>query len=367
MIRVFHTIDTAGPGGAETVFVNLIKGLDPQTFESVVAIPGPGWVCDKLRANGIAPLFIQSQGGFSFRYLCELVRIVKKFKIDIIQSHLLGSNIYCSLAGMICRVPVISTFHGFVDAKKKERLLWLKVRLINMGNRKIVFVSNRLRKHYVKNLGVSDRKSIVIYNGVDTNEYYPNKDHSIRVKLGIEPKKIVVGALGNIRPAKGYDVFLKAARIVFDNHPECVFVVAGQGAGHLYESLLHLCKRLELDKVFYFIGFQSDNARYLNNLNIFVLPSISEGFSISTIEALACGVPVVVTASGGPEEIVINGKNGIMVKSGEMDIANGITQMIEKPENRKAMSEQGVRDVAERFSLQAMIDQYQTCYKQLLK
>lgn len=157
MIKVLHAIDTTGLGGAETVFVSLVKGLDAEKFKSIAAIRGSGWVYDSLRISGVEPIFVKSKGGYNFQYLEELVRIVKEHEIDIIQSHLLGSNLYCSIAGLVCRVPVISTIHGFVDVAESEKLMWLKSKLINMGSKKIVFVSDRLREHYVKQLGFSKK------------------------------------------------------------------------------------------------------------------------------------------------------------------------------------------------------------------
>ncbi|MBE0501805.1 MAG: glycosyltransferase, partial [Desulfuromonadales bacterium] len=317
MIKVLHAIDTTGSGGAETVFVSLVKGLDVEQFESIAAIGGPGWVCDVLRKNGVEPVFVKSKGSFNLHYLKALVQIVKEHKIDLIQSHLLGSNLYCSLAGLICRVPVISTIHGFVDVAEKENLVWLKSKLINIGSSRIVFVSDRLREHYVAKLGFSAKKSITIHNGVDLSTFYPDKNESLRRELGIGPQQVVIGAVGNIRKSKGYDVFLKAARLVYAQNPECRFVVAGQGAGVLFEELLQLRKELNLEGIFHFVGFQSDAAKVLNNFDIFVLPSITEGFSISTVEAMACGLPVIVTKSGGPEEIVADSIDGLMVSAGD--------------------------------------------------
>jgi hypothetical protein len=95
MIRVLHTIDTTGPGGAETVFINLVKGLDPNRFESFAAIRGPGWVSDNLRKHQIQPIFINTRGAFSLKYLYGMIRIIKFLKIDVIQSHLFGANLYC--------------------------------------------------------------------------------------------------------------------------------------------------------------------------------------------------------------------------------------------------------------------------------
>ena len=364
MIRILHTIDTTGPGGAETVFTNLVTGLDHTEFESFAAIRGPGWVCDALRNTGIEPLFVNSRGSINIGYLRDLIKIIRRYNIDIIQSHLFGSNLYCSIAGLISRVPVISVFHGFVDTNMGERFLSLKARLINSGSRKIVFVSDRLKQHYIREYGFSRRKASTIYNGVDTAVFYPRRDDSIRKELGLSEDNILIGAVGNIRPAKGYDLFLQAARRVYDQHPECRFIIAGQGKGTLYQALLDLRRELGLEEVFYFIGFKQDPAVSFNNLDIFVLPSTTEGFSISTIEAMACGVPVVVTKSGGPEEIVEDGENGLAVECDPENIARGIMRLINDPELQASVKDKALSEVEQKFSLRFMKDQYKFFYNQ---
>jgi glycosyltransferase involved in cell wall biosynthesis len=362
MIRILHTIDTTGPGGAETVFVHLAKGLDPQQFRSFVAITGPGWVCDELRKNGIEPIFVQSLGGYNLKYLIELIKIIRENNIDIVQSHLLGANVYSSLAGLICRVPVVSTFHGFVDSSGKDRLMPVKSRIINQGSRKIVFVSDRLREHFIRKYGFSVAKSVTIYNGVDTSVFQPERDDSIRKELGLRPEHILIGAVGNIRPAKGYEYFLTAARLVIEKHPECRFVIAGEGTGGIYDALLSLRKRLGLEKDFFFLGFRENAAKVFNNLDIFVLSSLSEGFSISTIEAMACGLPVVVTRSGGPEEIVENEISGIIVEPGnERSLADGILNLLE---NKQLMTIclQGTKEFIKKKQSNVMFDSYLDLY-----
>jgi glycosyltransferase involved in cell wall biosynthesis len=363
MISVLHTIDTKGPGGAETVFINLVNKLDGNIFKSYAAINGPGWLCDTLRKNKKEPIFISSDGRFSFKYLHSMIKIIKQNRIDIVQSHLLGSNLYCSLAGLICRVPVISTFHGYVDAKSNDKLIAIRSRLINIGSRKIVFVSDHLRNYYEKIYGISYKKSLTIYNGVDTSKYSPIKDNSIRKQLGLKKNHILIGALGNIRPAKGYDVFLKAARQVCEENPDCRFIIAGnEGEGILQEKLLKQRTELFLDDKFFFLGFKEDSAKILNNFDLFVLPSISEGFSISTIEAMACGLPVMVTRSGGPEEIVTHGKNGILVNCNSKDIAIAIIDLIKNEELRIKIEEHAFNTAQTKFSLKAMIENYQNIY-----
>lgn len=359
MIRILHSIDTTGPGGAETIFVNLIKGLDTQKFESIVVIRGPGWVCDTLRSNGVEPIFVQSRGGFNFRYLWELVRVIRKYNIDIVQSHLLGSNLYCSLAGMICRVPVISTFHGFVDSSEMERLMSLKVRMINWGSRKIVFVSDMLREHFVQKHGFADSKAVTIYNGVDTSIFKPKKDDSLRKEFGILPEHILVGAVGNIRPAKGYSVLLEAAKLIYEKHPECRFVIVGHGEEGLYHSLLKLKKDLALENVCFFSGFRGNASTIYNNFDLYVSTSITEGFSISTIEAMASGLPVVVTHSGGPEEIVKNCGHGVICDNDKISVAKSVITLLRDRERSPEMMLEVCNYVGDTFGLNLMLRKYE--------
>ena len=367
MIRILHTIDTTGPGGAETVFVNLVKGLDRKEFEPIVAIKGPGWVCDELEKSGISPLFINSKGSFNIKYLRELIGIIRRNNVEIIQSHLLGSNLYCSLAGMICGVPVVSTFHGFVDINEKERFSAIKSMIINLGSARLVFVSDRLREFYVEQKGFSVVKSVTIYNGIDTALFKPQRDDSIREKLGLGPENILVGSVGNIRASKGYEYLLEAAKLVIDRYPQFHFVVAGEGSGKLFDNLLVLRKKLGIENHFSFLGFEHDVPKLMNNFDIFVLPSVSEGFSISTIEAMACGVPVIATRCGGPEEILRHLDNGILVDACCPEkIVKGISELYGNKRRKLDLISRGINSVTTFYANETVLKKYENMYAKLL-
>lgn len=362
MINILHTIDTTGPGGAESVFLQLIHGLDKERFRSFAAIPGKGWVYDRLVEGGLTPMFINASGSFSVRYLLQLIDIIRRHDIDIIQSHLFGSNVYCSLAGLICRRPVVSTFHGFVDAEKRDRFLKIKFSLINCGSKKIVFVSHQLKKHYLGMYGLNEGKVVTIHNGVDLAAYSRSDSGKIRKELGLGRDHILIGSIGNIRPAKGYDHLLRAASLMAKRHPECRFVIAGQGSGTLYEGLLRLRKDLGLDDKVHLLGFRDNIHDILSDLDIFVLSSTSEGFSIVTLEAIASRVPVIVTKSGGPEEIVDN-ESGILVSPGdEQELAKAISSLVLDKSLGDTYVGNAYDNVLEKFSLQSMINQYVRLY-----
>jgi len=362
MIRILHTIDTTGPGGAETVFLNLVKGLNVSEYHSTVVIGGSGWVCDELKKIRIDPIFVNPFGAFNFRYLLSLVNIVRKHNIDIIHSHLFGANLYCCLAGLICRVPVVSTFHGFVDVDENSKLNNLKLKIIARGSSKIVCVSKSLQEHFIKQHNLPLQKLIVIFNGIDTSYFKPQRDFSIRSKLHLDTNDILVGAIGNLRPAKSYETLLSAARIVIDSNPRVRFVIAGDTEGDVYGRLQKMIRELQLENHVYFLGFVTETCKLLNNLDIYVLSSVSEGFSISTIEAMACGIPVVATRSGGPEEIIKNGLTGCLVPPRDkFAMANAILACLGS--DIKTIIDASRRHCVSTFSADKMVNDYCSIYR----
>lgn len=365
--RILHSIDTTGPGGAETVFVDLAVRPMGSTDENIVVITGTGWVYDELRRRGVNPHVVRVAESFDFRYLRELVRLVRRHRIDLIQSHLLGSNVYCSLAGIICRVPVVSTFHGSVDFSSTEKHLALKRFVLNRGSSRCVFVSDSLREEIVARSGIDRSKAVTIHNGIDVAAFAPHRNSALRQELGLADDAILVGAVGNIRSSKGYDTLLRAAAQLHSRNPRFQFVVAGESNNALARQLLRLRTELGLDDAVHFIGFRQDIPNLMNGLDVFVLSSVSEGFSLATIQAMACGVPVVATRSGGPEEFVRDGVNGILVDIGtESQLAEGIRRIAEDAGIRRSLVTNAQELARSQYTLDAMLDRYRALYEELL-
>lgn len=367
MKTILHTIDTTGPGGAETVFINLASKIDRARFRSVVAINGPGWVHDALRQHGLTPHVLNAGKNTSFDlpYLRQLITIVRRERVDLIHSHLFGSNVYSSVAGLFCGVPTVSTFHGAVDTDGRNRLRRLKFALINAGSRKVVFVSDHLRRHILSGAHLAVDRTARIYNGIDLREHAPGREVALRRELGLINDDLLIGAVGNIRPAKGYHVLLHAAALLTAKNERYKFVIAGHAGGQLYDELLALRARLKLERSVFFLGFRADVVQVLRNLDIFVLTSTTEGLSISTIEALACGLPVVVTRSGGPEEIVRHEDNGLLVDiESPNEVACTIERIVADAGLRNALSDNAVRS-AVRFGEADMIAAYESLYEEI--
>lgn len=367
MKTILHTIDTTGPGGAETVFMDLLTCLPEDKYRAVVVIRGKGWVYDELRRRGVQPVLLPAKGSFNWRYLFSLAGLIRRERVDLIQSHLLGANVYCSLAGLLTRRPVVVTFHGTVDIGDNERFKGLKFGAINMGADCVVAVSRSLKRELLSRTPLREKLTTVIYNGIRVAEFRLPHSDVLRRQFGWADDDVIVGSLGNVRSAKGYDILLQAAAELKPGKRVFRFVIAGQGApGGLYDVLLRMRADLELQEHVQFIGFCDQPAEFLSNLDLFLLSSTSEGFSLATIQAMAAGLPVVVTRSGGPEEIISHGENGWIVDAANHTaIARALERLDDDRGLRTALAEKGRRRAEDTFGIDAMLAGYERVYASL--
>lgn len=368
MKTILHVIDTTGPGGAETIFIELADQMRGRGYRSVPVIRGPGWVCDTLVKRGLEPVVVDAKGSFNLHFLRHLVRLIRHERVDLIQSHLLGSNVYCALAGWLTGTPVVGTFHGMVDISPEERLRGLKLWVMERGLHCFVAVSAGLARDIAAQRLLDPARTHVIYNGIDVRRYQRPPAGKLHARLGLPPTTRLAVSIGNVRPAKAYDVLIHAAARLAARQPELHFVIAG----HIKQSLMESLKRQMVeqgvtDRV-HFIGFVEDTAEVLSDADVFVLSSTSEGFSIATVEALASGLPSVVTRCGGPEEIVTPDHDALTVPVGDADaLAESIERLLLDPALRQRLSAAGRHTAMARFDIHAMLDHYEALYQQAIK
>lgn len=364
---ILHAIDTTGPGGAETVFLDLTENLTLPGYRSIAVIKGPGWVEDQLKARGIHYFIVKPSSGFSISYYRQLIRIIRENKVQLIQAHLLGSTLTYSIIALLLRIPLVATLHGRVDVNPKERLIFLKNLIMRLGVKRLIAVSQDLA-NYIETRGLFNKNDIrVIYNGVDVDKYGPNSLKDIRQQLQLDDEAILIGSVGNVRPAKAYHVLIDAAKNVVAHNPKVHFVIAGHKKPELMAQIDDQINRLGLRSNIHFVGFQQDSAAFLGQVDLFALSSSSEGFSISTIEAMATGLAVVVTRCGGPEEIVTHGQNGFMVSANDAaSLANGIIQLLSDSNLKSRLATTGKHHTQFTFSMKKLLASYQDEYLSLL-
>jgi glycosyltransferase involved in cell wall biosynthesis len=361
-LNILHLIETKGPGGAETVFMQLACGLAARGHGCVAAVTGQGWLHGELARRGVQAAVLPTNGSFDLRFLAALRALIVKSQAQIVHAHLPGANLYATMAGLLTGRPVVATFHGQVDVRGTAGLLAsLKGKVIGRAAA-VVAVSNSLKCHLCQGGWLPARKVHVVYNGVDLAVFAPGA-RGERAALGFGPEDLLIGMVGNIRRTKGHEHLIRAAALVRRRHPRVHVLIAGHAKEADLERLKRLQAELGLADTVHFLGFREDVARLLACLDVFALASTAEGFSIATVEAMAMGLPVVATRSGGPEEIITPGRDGLLVDPGSAEaLAEGIMELLADWNKARSLGEEAARTARERFSLEAMLDRYEALY-----
>lgn len=363
---IVHAIDTTGPGGAETVFLDIAQQLRLPGYDNLAIIKGSGWVEDQLKARAIRYKILKPHGFLSIPYYWKLAQLLRRENAALVHAHLLGSALTYSIVSVFLRIPLIATLHGRVDINPNERLVGVKQWLMRLGINRLVAVSRDLA-NFIAARGLFPSAAIsVIYNGVDQQRYLPATTDRLRQQLQLPPQTPLIGSLGNIRPAKDYENLIRAVSILKDKSIH--FVIAGHKKKDLMDKLEALMHELQVADQMHFIGFYDNTPEYLAQLDMFVLSSSSEGFSIATIEAMASKLPVIATRCGGPEEILQHGETGYLVAaSAPAELAEAIRHLLANRTEAERIARAGREHMKATFSLTVMLQAYAQHYRALLR
>jgi glycosyltransferase involved in cell wall biosynthesis len=363
-LNILHTIETSGPGGAENVLLLLAKGLDPERFRSVVVINEPGWLEDRLRDLELPTVRVKWKSWWDLRLPRALAHLVSEEKIDLIHSHLPDQNFYSCLASRLSQCPAIVTYHGPVELNDSATLRgWLKLQLVKRTACKVVVVCDFVRD-MLKKIGFPEEKLHRIYNGIENSRFLGVPGGKLRRELNCSSETVLIGMVANVRAPKGHEYFIRAARLIADQHPNTYFVISGDLHKTLAPPLFNLAKELGLENRLSFLGFRQDVPDILNDIDIFVLPSTSEGFPLVVLEAMACAKPVVATRCGGTGEMVDEGRTGYMVPVADASaIASRVSELLNQPEGGASMGRAAKLRVESEFSVQTMVANYERLYE----
>jgi glycosyltransferase involved in cell wall biosynthesis len=360
---VLSLIETGGPGGAETVCLELLRGLDPARWRGLAVVPYEGWLSDRLRENGIETHVLPERRSLDLSFLRRVASLVRRRRVDLVHGHLFGSSARAGLLSRLTGVPAIGTLHGIADLASAERFLALKVALLRHGLARVVFVSDPLRDEFLRTVRYPASRSAVIPNGIDAERFAVSPSSGFRTSIGVPEDAFVVGSVGNLNAAKGFDVLLRAAALLKARAPGCRIVIVGDSQGRQSAELLSLRDRLGLADDVLFTGFRSEIAQALASFDVYALTSRSEGFSLSLVEAMAAGLPVVATRCGGPEQIVSDGRTGLLVENGSAEaVAQAIQRLRDDGRLAASLGEAARAAVRERFTVRAQVEAYQRLY-----
>ncbi|MEW5802716.1 MAG: glycosyltransferase [bacterium] len=364
-ITIVHLLLCMETGGAETVVSHLITSTDPQVFRVVViTLCSRGALADQAEKKGARVIMAAPMiRGASLIYPYSLIATVRKVKPDIMHSHS-GCGPTAALVSRCLGVPQIHTEHGrpYPDPRWMIEL----ERLYCLRTKKIVAVSPLLKEYLHKAFRWPDEKVTVIENGIDTGHFLPRpKPFGLLSELGFQPDQKVVGSVGRLNQVKNYPVLLHAFRDVAAKVPEARLLIVGDGPER--GNLERLIDRLGLSKICLLPGERFDIADLLSCMDIFVLPSWSEGTSMSLLEAMACARPVVASCVGGNQELVRHGQTGFLVKPDDVhSFTHHILSLLNNRHMAAGFGENCRKVVLERYRLGLMVEKYERLYEQMI-
>jgi len=364
---VLHLIETVGIGGAERVLLDLVRKLDRHKWRCSVVVPCDGWLRHRLLEEGIETVILEESGPFDIKFLFRVAALARRLNADIIHSHLFGSAVRAGLVSRACGIPAVGTIHGQVDFHHRENYRGLKLALVRGGVERLVFVSEPLRQSSMAAMKFPRDRTSVIHNGVDAELFAPARATPRHAEFRTSAEEFVVGYVGRLHPVKGLETFLKAASILKSIAGGYRFVIVGDGDERYTRELAALRDGLGLANDVVFAGFRADVHNLMSEFDAYALTSHSEGFSISTIEAMASGVPVVATRCGGPEQIIENGVTGLLVDNGSSEaIARGPARLRTDPDERRRFAAAARASVLGRFTVDAQVRAYEQLYENVL-
>ena len=330
---------------------------------------------EEINGLRIYRLFSFGRGKFSsfIFMLSSFIFLLKKAKeYGIIHAHLASSHaITAVIAAKLFNKKVVLKLGGAGptgDVGTSMTSIIGKYKLKFIRNKVDAFIVPTIEiKNELTNNHFPESKIYNIANGVNTGLFTPASEeekYTLRRELRLPGKNLVIYA-GRIELGKGVDVLLKSWESVVQKFPEAHLLILGEGS--LKDDLIREVGNKNCRQQVHFLGNDEAVSKYLQASDIFVLPSLAEGLSNALLEAMACGLPVITTNIGGTDEIIINGKNGILIElQDEVALTDKMLFLFNNPQETKNLGNQARKTVEDSYTIEYIGQQYISLYKELL-
>lgn len=359
MIVLAELAGSSAYGGGERYLELLCDRLDRARYRALLICPEPGPFVGRMKERGVETHLVHLAPLFNPVALWRLTRLLVRERVTILQTHGARANFYGRIAGRWAGVPIIiSTIHNSLKdyeiSPLKRWIYALLLRLTFSLVHRIICVSDANRRDLIDECPAAEAKTQTVYNGVDPSAF-PSQPHrqKVRQELGITQGPVLV-TIGRLTEQKGHRYLLQALPDLLETWPQlcCVFV----GEGELHDALHRLAIDLGVERACRFVGVREDIADILAAADLFVLPSLSEGFPFVLLEALAMGRPVVASRVNGVPELIDDHKTGLLVPPRDPQaLARAIRDMLKDPAAASKLGADGRALVQERFTVDRMV------------
>lgn len=295
-------------------------------------------------------------------------RLIREGNVDIVHTFLESADIWGGLVAKLSGCPILVSSRrdmGYFRSPKHG----IGYKVVNRLVDQVQAVSEQVRSFLIENDGLDPQKVVTLHNGIEMEKIAAsNGVERLRASIGLQGGATVISTVANIRPVKGLDVLMRAAAIVCREFPQSRFLIAGEIIDREHhEHLMRLVRELGLQENVTFLGRTENVTGLLKLSTMFCMLSRSEGFSNAILEAMATGLPCVVTSVGGNPEAIQDGHSGFLVPSeDERTAAERILALLRDREKARQMGKAARATVEEKFTAAAMVRGWTRQYDMLL-
>ena len=367
-MKILHLTTHLNRGGISNYILSVGAALH-QKGHKVFVVSSGGEMQKEFEECGIRlkTMPIRTKSELSWRIyaaLPELLRWIRKEKIDLLHAHTRITQVIAFLIGLIQGTPSVTTCHGFYKRRLGRRLLpcWGK---------RAVAISDPVADHLRDTFGLPPERIRVVYNGVDLqtlrNRFLKHDPVVVKRDYGFPEESYVLGVTARLVPDKGHEFLIRAVKDLESEFPNLCLLIVGDGRHRQY--LEGLTRHQGLMERVYFTGNLRDVSFPLRAMDIFVLPAVwREGFGLSIVEAMACEIPVIVTNIWALNSLIQNGVNGVLVEPRNVgELAEGIRKMLRDSALRERIGKVGRKTAEERFSLDRMVHELEAVYEDAIQ
>jgi glycosyltransferase involved in cell wall biosynthesis len=353
LLQVAHVTLQLDTGGMEKLVLEFARHADRSRFGlRFVSLTGRGAIAEDIEALGWPVTALEDSGGVRPSLVLRLARLMREWAVDVVHVHNTKPLLYCAPAARLAGVTrVVYTRHGqrHRATGRQNALFRMTTRLVD----DVVCVSEDGGRRSIVE-GIAPNRVCTVWNGVDVGRF------AYAGPTGGGPAVMV----GRLSPEKDVATLLAATKMVVDQEPGFRLEIAGDGK--CLAELGAQCTGLGLDEQVRFHGNVEDVAGLLGRASMCVLPSLTEGISLTLLESMARGLPVVATRVGGNPEVVEEGQTGILVRAqAPAELAEAMLKLYRDPALGRAMGCRGRKRVETHFDIRRMVAKYEEIYSGL--
>jgi len=349
--------------GGEIWMISLAKELVKKGYRVTLVCPPDAEILEHVKGTGIEIHKIKMSGDFNPITIFQLKTIFKKSNINIVFANV-GKDIrLAGLAAKFARSISVIALHQ-VDRPIKNNL---RYRFTYNFLADMIVVNSLATKNTMINSApwLRDERLKVVYHGINPEIYSRSNTIDFRESLELTNEDFIIGFVGRLNVQKGIKYMLDGFRLITDKQDKVHLLIAG--TGDLENAIRDFASKFSLENKIHLLGFRKDIPNLMRTFDVFLLPSLWEGFGIVLIEAMAAGKACVATNTSSIPEIVADGKSGMLVPPESADsIAGALMELISDPLKREEYGTEGQKIVQGKFTIERMINDYEKLFQELI-